>query len=121
VCLNAARSAPPVDDDRDGPQLAAAIQEHRSRWDKGWHSDLSEERLELDEAVPQKLELVLNPMSNYIKKGHRIRIAINNFDKDAGLDTPTINPAPIVKLYRDLEHSSFVALPFVGVPAKSPP
>lgn len=78
-----------------------------------WLSDLSVDRIELDGTLPRKLEFALNPMSNYIKKGHRIRIAVNNFDKGSGLDTPMITPAPMVRLYRDSMHSSSVTLPFI--------
>ncbi|HWM68609.1 MAG TPA: CocE/NonD family hydrolase [Steroidobacteraceae bacterium] len=78
-----------------------------------WISDLAADRIELDGTLPRKLEFALNPMSNYIRKGHRLRIAVNNFDKGSGLDTPIITPAPMVRLYRDSVHPSSVTLPFI--------
>jgi putative CocE/NonD family hydrolase len=82
-----------------------------------WHAGFEQDQRGLDPGVPVKIELALYPMSNYIKKGHRLRVTINN--SDAGQwDTPVIAPAPTVRIYRDRTHLSSITLPFVAASSR---
>jgi uncharacterized protein len=78
-----------------------------------WHPSLKEDQAELTPGVPVNLEFTLRPTSNYIRKGHRIRVTINNSDHGAGWDTPEISPAPTVSIFHDAQHPSSVTLPFI--------
>ena len=78
-----------------------------------WHPSLKEDQAELTPGVPVSLEFTLHPTSNYIRKGHRIRVTINNFDKGAGWDTPEISPAPTVSIFHDAQHPSSITFPFI--------
>lgn len=78
-----------------------------------WHPSFKEDQVELTPGVPVSLEFALYPTSNYIRKGHRIRITINNFDKGAGWNTPEISPAPTVSIFHDSQHPSSVTFPFI--------
>lgn len=77
-----------------------------------WHPGYVKDQSPLEPGVPVKLEFALFPMSNLIKKGHRIRLTVNNFDK-GGWNTPEINPAPTVTILHDSKHPSSVKLPFI--------
>ena len=79
-----------------------------------WHPSLKEDQTALTPGVPASLEFALYPMSNYVRKGHRIRLTVNNFDRGAGWDTPEISPAPTVSIYHDAQHPSSITLPFVA-------
>src|SRR5205814_6506401 len=65
-------------------------------------------RSDLTPGVPVKLDFALYPMSNYVRKGHRLRIAINNFDRGAGWDTPETTPAPTVSVYHNAQYPSSI-------------
>jgi len=52
-------------------------------------------------------------MSNYVRKGHRLRITFNNFDRNANWDTPELTPPPTVTIYHDAHHPSSITLPFI--------
>lgn len=92
---NRALRAPPFDND-----------------DLPWHPGYKADQQPLRPSQPARLTWALFPFSNYIKKGHRLRIAINSFDKDAW-DSPEISPAPTVSIYHDREHPSSITLPFI--------
>jgi putative CocE/NonD family hydrolase len=77
-----------------------------------WHPDYKADQQPLEPGVPTKLSWALFPFSNYIRKGDRIRIAINSFDKGAW-DSAEILPAPKVTIYHDAERPSFITLPFI--------
>lgn len=77
-----------------------------------WHPSYKADQLPLQPGVPTKLSWALFPFSNYIKKGHRLRVVVNSFDKGAW-DSPEILPAPKVIIYHDAEHPSFITLPFI--------
>lgn len=79
-----------------------------------WHPSLKEDQSALTPGVPVSLEFALYPMSNYVWKGHRIRLTINNFDRDAGWDTPEISPPPTVSIYHDAQHPSSITFPFIA-------
>lgn len=78
-----------------------------------WHGGYKRDQEDLQPGVPTQLKWALFPFSNYIKKGHRLRIAINSFDKGAW-DSAEIEPAPAVSVYHDAEHPSSIRLPFVS-------
>ena len=62
--------------------------------------------------VPVRLNVALFPVSEIIPAGHRLRLTINNADKDCWL-TPEISPAPEVTILRDREHPSSITLPVI--------
>ncbi|MGA2096168.1 MAG: CocE/NonD family hydrolase [Candidatus Acidiferrum sp.] len=78
-----------------------------------WHPHLKADQSNLPSGVPAQLDFALSPMSNYVRKGHRLRISINNFDRGANWDTPEINPSPTVTIYHDAQHPSSITLPFI--------
>jgi putative CocE/NonD family hydrolase len=77
-----------------------------------WHPSLVGDQAPLATGVPTKLEFALFPMSNFIKKGHRIRLTVANFDKGRW-NTPQPNPAPTVSIFHDAKHLSSLSLPFI--------
>jgi putative CocE/NonD family hydrolase len=77
-----------------------------------WHGGNKFDRVDLQPEAPAELRWALFPLSNYVKKGHRLRISINSFDQDAW-DSPKIEPAPTVTLLHDQSHPSSITLPFV--------
>jgi putative CocE/NonD family hydrolase len=79
-----------------------------------WHPNLRNDQVDLTPNVPVKLELALYPLSNYVRKGHRLRVTINNYDSGSGWDTPEIRPAPTVTLYHDAQHPSSITLPYIA-------
>jgi uncharacterized protein len=84
-----------------------------------WHPSLEQDQVNLVPGVPVKLDFVLHPMSYYVRKGHRIRVTINNFDKGGSWDTPVITPAPTVSIYHDAQHPSSITLPFIVAERKA--
>jgi putative CocE/NonD family hydrolase len=78
-----------------------------------WHPSLRSDQVNLTPNVPVKLEVALYPLSNFVRRGHRLRVTINNFDNGSGWDTPEIRPAPTVTLYHDAQHPSSITLPFI--------
>jgi putative CocE/NonD family hydrolase len=78
-----------------------------------WHPNLKADQANLQPGVLVQLTFALSPMSNYIRKGHRLRITINNFDRGANWDTPEITPPPTVTIYHDAHHPSSITLPFI--------
>lgn len=81
-----------------------------------WHPGLEEDQAKLLPGVPVKLDFVLYPMSHFVRKGHRIRLTINNFDRGENWDTPVVSPAPTVSIYHDAQHPSAITLPFIVGP-----
>jgi len=62
----------------------------------------------------EPVELIFNllPTSYRFHKGKRIRLTIAFADAD-NFDTPIINPAPKIRLLRNMNHPSFIELPVV--------
>jgi putative CocE/NonD family hydrolase len=79
-----------------------------------WHPNLHDDQVDLTPNVPVKLDVALYPLSNFVHKGHRLRVTINNYDNGSGWDTPRILPAPTVSLYHDARHPSSITLPFIA-------
>jgi putative CocE/NonD family hydrolase len=61
---------------------------------------------------PVELVFDLMPTSYLFRAGHRIRITVTCADAD-NLETPAIDPAPKLKLLRDMDHPSLIQLPMV--------
>ena len=61
---------------------------------------------------PVELVFDLMPTSYIFRAGNRIRITITCADTD-NLETPAINPAPKVKVLREMNHPSFIQLPTI--------
>jgi putative CocE/NonD family hydrolase len=78
-----------------------------------WHPSLKDDQANLPPGLPVQLTFTLSPMSNYVRKGHRLRISVNNFDRNANWDTPELTPPPTVTIYHDAHHPSSVTLPFI--------
>lgn len=78
-----------------------------------WHPSFEADQVDLTPGVSVKLDFVLHPISNYVRKGHRLRITINNFARGGDWDTPEITPAPTVSIYHDARHPSSLTLPFI--------
>jgi hypothetical protein len=64
--------------------------------------------------TPVELAFDLLPTSYIFKQGHRIRIRIACADND-NAQTPELNPAPTVKVYRDAVRASYVVLPVIHI------
>src|SRR6202035_829123 len=77
-----------------------------------WHPAYKADQQDLQPGVPTKLDWALFPFSNYVKKGHRLRITINSFDKE--WLSPEISPAPTVSIYHDAQHPSSITVPFIS-------
>ena len=79
-----------------------------------WHPSLKDDQADLTPGVPVKLDFALHPMSNYVRKGHRLRVTINNFDRGGDWDTPETAPAPTVSIYHDARYPSSITLPVIA-------
>jgi putative CocE/NonD family hydrolase len=77
-----------------------------------WHSNRKKDHCDLPSGEPVELSLTMQPLSNIIYKGHRLRITINNFDK-GNWNTPELSPVPTVSVYRNNAHASYVKLPVI--------
>ena len=67
---------------------------------------------DIEELPSEPVELIFDllPISKMFVTGQRIRITITCSDKD-NASTPVLNPAPIVRLYRNTSFTSYVELP----------
>jgi putative CocE/NonD family hydrolase len=61
---------------------------------------------------PVELVFDLMPTSHLFRAGNRIRITVTCADVD-NFETPIINPAPKLRLLREMNHLSFIQLPVV--------
>ena len=77
-----------------------------------WHRFYEHDRRPLIPGVPVLLDTVMTPVSSMVSKGNRIRVTINNNDR-GNWDTVELSPAPLVHVYRDKEHPSYIDLPVV--------
>jgi putative CocE/NonD family hydrolase len=83
-----------------------------------YHRSFDSDIAALKPGEPAELVFDLEPTSNVFNKGNRLRLTITGADKD-NAQTPVLEPAPIVTVYRDAAHASYIALPVVaGVPEK---
>jgi putative CocE/NonD family hydrolase len=77
-----------------------------------WHSNREKDHCDLPSGQPVELVLTMQPMSNIIKKGRRLRLTVNNFDK-GNWNTPELSPVPNVSVYRNSIHVSYIKLPVI--------
>jgi putative CocE/NonD family hydrolase len=78
-----------------------------------YRSHLKSDVLPLAEEEPVELVFDLLPTAHRFPAGRRIRIAVAFADAD-NFDTPTIRPAPKLRLLRTQRHASSVELPTTG-------
>ena len=64
--------------------------------------------------APVELVFDLHPTSNIFDKGNRIRITVTCADRENAW-TPQLSPAPVVKLFRDADHASYIILPVIEI------
>ena len=79
-----------------------------------FHRSHEEDVLDLTPGEPVELVFDLQPTSNVFNLSNRIRITIACADKD-NAQTPVLSPHPIVTVYRNSEHASYILLPVVAV------
>ena len=77
-----------------------------------WHRYCERDYQPMPRNTAVSFDLAFPFMSNTVKAGHRLRLTINHADK-GNWDTPELDPAPQVSIYRDREHLSYLALPVV--------
>ena len=77
-----------------------------------WHNHFQSELEPIQTGEPVELVFDLLPTAYQFSPGKRIRITLACADAD-NFDTPVLNPAPRLQLWRDARHSSHVELPVV--------
>ena len=77
-----------------------------------FHSHYRSDSAPLSADEPAELIFSLLPTSYRFTKGSRIRITVACTDAD-NFETPVIDPAPRLQLMRNVNHPSFIQLPFV--------
>jgi len=80
-----------------------------------WHRCWEEDVEPLPQGQPAELVFDLLPTSNWFDAGHRIRLTVTGADADT-YETPQLEPAPTVSIYRSSEYTSFIELPIVPAP-----
>jgi hypothetical protein len=75
-----------------------------------YHRHYKTDLVPIPAGEPVELAFDLMPISYRFRAGHRIRITITCADAD-NLETPPIDPAPKLKLLREMNHPSFIQLP----------
>jgi predicted acyl esterase len=78
-----------------------------------WHRYCERDQKDIPINQPVKLDFALFPVSCTITKGNRLRVTINNFDKD-NWDTPVVSPPPTIFIYREKDHESYISLPVIS-------
>jgi len=80
-----------------------------------WPSHDSDEAKPLAAGRPNKLEFTfLRGVIGYrFQPGHRIRVTVTGADLNQGPASETLDPPPIVTIYRDARHPSSIRLPVV--------
>jgi putative CocE/NonD family hydrolase len=77
-----------------------------------YHSHYKSDLAPIPPGEPVELVFDLLPTSYLFRSGHRIRIAVTCADAD-NFETPTLDPAPKLRLLRDTAHASFVEFPII--------
>lgn len=80
-----------------------------------WHGSFFADYAPLVVGEPALLEYALYPISFHVAAGQRVRLTINNFDRDM-FDTPVESTPPTVSLLRDQGHPSAIRLQAVAAP-----
>jgi len=78
---------------------------------RGFASDAS--KLAGDEPVNLVFDLL--PTSFIIDRGHRIRITLTGADAN-NASTPQQSPPPVVSVYRNVNHASYITVPIIASP-----
>jgi putative CocE/NonD family hydrolase len=78
-----------------------------------WHRSNAEDIMPLSPGQPVELVFDIWPTSYIFKAGHRIRLNITCFD---AVNTPVLDPAPTVSIYRNHIYRSHITLPIGGAP-----
>ena len=81
-------------------------------FDLPFHGSEKKEMAPLTTGRPVELVFDLLPVSNVFNKGNRLRLTITGTDKD-NLETPVLEPAPRVTVFRKLKAASRLDLPVV--------
>lgn len=74
-----------------------------------WPSSLESDVEPLVPGEPTELVFPILPGSIVFKAGHKIQLTISF----AGRGTPRLDPEPVVTIYRDTSHKSYVTLPII--------
>ncbi len=77
-----------------------------------YHSHYQSDLMPIPAGEPVELAFSLLPISHRFHKGNSIRITVAFTDAD-NFETPVINPAPKLRLLRDMNHPSFIQFPIV--------
>jgi hypothetical protein len=77
-----------------------------------YHRSARKDAAPLVPGKPSELVFDLLPISNIFNTGNRLRVTIVCADKD-NLETPVVNPAPRVTVFRNIKYASRLDLPVV--------
>jgi len=77
-----------------------------------YHSHYQSDLMPIPAVEPVELAFSLLPISHRFHKGNSIRITVAFTDAD-NFETPVINPAPKLRLLRDMNHPSSIQFPIV--------
>jgi len=80
--------------------------------DLPYHRSYKEDVADLPPGEPVELVLDLFPTSNIFRAGHRIRVTITGADS-GNAQTRGEYPPPMITLYRDAQHASYISLPVI--------
>ncbi|MBN1848094.1 MAG: CocE/NonD family hydrolase [Deltaproteobacteria bacterium] len=82
-----------------------------------WHRSFEEDLEPLPIGEPVELTFDILPTSNVFEAGHRIRLTINCASKQV-LSFLQFDPPPVVSIYRNKIHKSYISLPITTDPLK---
>ena len=77
-----------------------------------YHMNRKQDDKPLPDGAPVLMEFNTSVISRTFKAGHRIRLAITNFNRENWL-TPEVSPAPEVTIYSNQEYPSQIVFPVV--------
>ncbi len=83
-----------------------------------WHPSRQEDLQPLVPGEVVELVVDLQPTSNLFDAGHRMRLTIAGADQD-NAETPELDPAPKVTIYRGGERASYLEVPVLTAAKKS--
>lgn len=87
--------------------------------DLPYHRFYREDVAELTPGQPVELVFDLLPTSILVHAGERVRLTITSADS-GNANTPVRSPAPVISVYRNTQHASYLVLPVIGPPAAPP-
>jgi uncharacterized protein len=77
-----------------------------------YHRSFAEDARPLSATAPQELVFDMLPLSRVFPAGHCLRVTITGADPREK-ERPEVPPAPVVTIYRDKTHASYITLPVV--------